>query len=264
MIELRNVVKTFGRQAVLTGISFTVRTGESKIILGVSGSGKSTILKLILGLGKPDSGEILIHGCDITKMKESELMEVRKEFGMIFQESALFDSMSVRENVGYRLYAQPHANSETVDAQVERLLEFVGLSDAIDKMPSELSGGMRRRVGLARALVGDPPPRVLLYDEPTAGLDPVTSHRIMELILSLRDIEGATGLLVTQDLKVAWFFANARIVAKPDGTREFMTVPPAPAPDLTYLLLSGGQIRFEGTQQELLTSKDAYVRDFIG
>src|SRR5262249_47622683 len=135
---------------------------------------------------------------------------------------------------------------------------------AIDKMPAELSGGMRRRVGLARALVGNPGPRMLLYDEPTAGLDPVTSHRIMELVIRLRDRDGANGLLVTNDLKVAWFFANARAVAKRDGSQEIVPVPPADPPNIKYLLLADGHIRFEGTQQEMLTTKDPYVRNFIG
>lgn len=264
MIELRNVVKSFGDHVVLDRISFTVQEGESKVILGVSGSGKTLILKLILGLERPDSGEILIRGTDITKLNETALMDIRKEFGMVFQESALFDSMTVRENVGYRLYERPDAKEAEIDNLVLRLLGFVGLADAIDKRPSELSGGMRRRVGLARALVGDPRPSILLYDEPTAGLDPVTSHTIMELILNLRDIDHTTGLLVTHDLKVAWFFANARALLKADGAREVISVPPAEPPNLSFLILADGKIRFEGTQQQLLSTTDEYVLNFLG
>src|SRR5262249_6336472 len=153
--------------------------GETKIILGASGSGKSTILRLLLGLIRPDSGEILIDGQDITKMTERNLVQVRQKIGMVFQEGALFDSLSVRENVGYRLYEKSGISEEEIEVAVRRLLGFVGLEDTLDKMPAELSGGMKRRVGIARALVGTP--KIVLYDEPTAGLDPIISRTIIEL-----------------------------------------------------------------------------------
>jgi phospholipid/cholesterol/gamma-HCH transport system ATP-binding protein len=156
MIEFKNVTKSFNDDVVLKNISFTITRGETKIILGASGSGKSTILRLILGLIRPDSGEILVEGQDITRMRERELVQVRHKIGMVFQEGALFDSLSVRENVGYRLYEESTMNEDEIEFAVRRLLGFVGLEDAIDKMPAELSGGMKRRVGIARALVGTP------------------------------------------------------------------------------------------------------------
>ncbi len=178
MIEFKNVTKSFNDDVVLRNISFSMRRGETKIILGASGSGKSTILKLILGLIRPDSGEILVDGQDITKMSERELVQVRRKIGMVFQEGALFDSLSLRENVGYRLYEESGMPEEEIEIIVRRVLGFVGLEDAIDKMPSELSGGMKRRAGLARALVGSP--KIILYDEPTAGLDPITARSIVD------------------------------------------------------------------------------------
>ncbi|MFN2391528.1 MAG: ABC transporter ATP-binding protein, partial [Pyrinomonadaceae bacterium] len=168
-IEFRDVILSFDDKVILDGVSFTVRRGETKVILGRSGGGKSTTIRLILGLLKPDSGQILIDGEDITDYSEVEMMEVRKKIGMIFQEGALFDSLSVYDNVAYRLHEQGVAEEE-VENEVRRMLQFVDLEDAIDKMPAELSGGMRRRVGIARALVGDP--EIVMFDEPTAGLDP--------------------------------------------------------------------------------------------
>ena len=168
MIEFRSVYKSFDDETVLKDVSFKIDRGETKIILGESGSGKSTILKLILGLIRPDSGQIVVDGHDITRMTERELVSIRRDIGMVFQEGALFDSLSVRENVGYRL-AEEGMDENEIEVEVLQLLGFVGLEDAIDKMPAELSGGMKRRVGIARALVGTP--KVVLYDEPTAGLD---------------------------------------------------------------------------------------------
>ena len=170
-IELKNVVKYYDDALILNNVSFTVRRGETKIILGGSGSGKSTILKLIIGLEKPDEGEIWIDGQEISRLRERELMRVRQKIGMVFQEGALFDSLSVADNVAYRLHEQGDMEQEEVLAVVAKTLGFVDLEDAIDKMPSELSGGMRRRAAIARALVGSP--RIMLYDEPTAGLDPL-------------------------------------------------------------------------------------------
>ena len=184
MIEFKNVTKSFNDDVVLRNISFSLRRGETKIILGASGSGKSTILKLILGLIRPDSGQILVEGQDITKMSERELVQVRRKIGMVFQEGALFDSLTLRENVGYRLDEESSMPEEEIEIIVRRVLGFVGLEDAIDKMPSELSGGMKRRAGLARALVGSP--KIILYDEPTAGLDPITARSIVDLMIKLR------------------------------------------------------------------------------
>ncbi len=183
-IEFRDVHLSFEDKKILNGISFTVRRGETKVILGRSGGGKSTIIRLILGLLKPDSGQILIDGENITDYNEPEMMTVRAKIGMVFQEGALFDSLSVYDNVAYRLHEQGVGEAE-VENEVRRMLRFVDLEDAIDKMPDELSGGMRRRVGIARALVGDP--QIVMFDEPTAGLDPPTARTICELAIKLRD-----------------------------------------------------------------------------
>src|SRR4026207_966354 len=189
-IELKNVVKYYDDALILNNVSFAVRRGETKIILGGSGSGKSTILKLIIGLEKPDEGEIWIDGEEISRFRESDLMRVRQKIGMVFQEGALFDSLSVADNVAYRLHEQGELDEEEILAVVAKTLGFVDLEDAIEKMPSELSGGMRRRAAIARALVGSP--RIMLYDEPTAGLDPLTARTINELVIKLRDLEGVS------------------------------------------------------------------------
>jgi phospholipid/cholesterol/gamma-HCH transport system ATP-binding protein len=206
VVEMKDVVKFYaGDKPVLNGVSFRMYRGETKIIIGASGSGKSTILKLIMGLDKPDEGSILVEGHDITRMTERELVDVRQKIGMVFQESALFDSMTVRENVAYRLY-ELNVDENEIDEKVRESLGFVGLVDAIDKMPSELSGGMKRRVALARALIGKPD--IMLYDEPTAGLDPITSKRINELIIALRDIKSVTGVFVTHRMRDAFTLAT--------------------------------------------------------
>src|ERR1051326_6414032 len=205
VVEMKEVVKYYGERPVLNGVSFRVLRGETKIIIGASGSGKSTILKLIMGLDKRNEGEIFVDNEDITKLRERELVRVRQKIGMVFQESALFDSLTVRENVAYRLYEQ-NAHEEDIEPKVREVPGFVGLEDAIDKMPSELSGGMKRRVALARALIDQP--SIMLYDEPTAGLDPVTSKKINELIIALRDIKSVTGVFVTHRMRDAFTLAS--------------------------------------------------------
>ena len=205
VIELRNVVKLYGDNAVLDGVSFQVYRGETKIIIGASGSGKSTILKLIMALEKPDEGHIFIDGVDVTELDERDLPEIRQKIGMVFQESALFDSLPVRENVGYLLY-ESGVDDDEIDRRVLEVLGFVGLAEAVDKYPSELSGGMKRRVALARALIAEP--QNMLYDEPTAGLDPVTSRRINELIIALRDLKNVTGVFVTHRMRDAFTLAT--------------------------------------------------------
>ena len=219
MIEFRNVYKSFDDEMVLKAVSFNIKRGETKIILGESGSGKSTILKLILGLIQPDSGQIIIEGRDITQMTERELVTIRRNIGMVFQEGALFDSLSVRENVGYRLSEEGHLEDDEIDREVLQLLGFVGLEEAIDKMPADLSGGMKRRVGIARALVGTP--KVVFYDEPTAGLDPITKRVIVELMIKLRDLEGVTSVFVTHDLQAASIIANEYASAETNGLVDF-------------------------------------------
>src|SRR5829696_7847726 len=192
-IEFQNVTLAFDDRVILNNLSFKINKGETKIILGGSGGGKSTIIKLVLGLLKPDAGQVLVDGEDITNHSEEQMMRVRKNIGMVFQEGALFDSLSVYDNVAYRLHEQG-VPEEEVEPEVRRMLRFVNLEDAIDKMPIELSGGMRRRVGIARALVGDP--KIVLFDEPTAGLDPPTARTICELAMKLRDLEDVSSIFV--------------------------------------------------------------------
>ena len=260
ILEMKNVVKYYGHTAVLNGISFSVFRGETKIIIGASGSGKSTILKLIMGLDKPDAGRIFVEGEDITKFNERQLVSVRQKIGMVFQESALFDSLTVRENVAYRLY-ELGVDEDEIDAKVRQSLGFVGLEEAIDKMPAELSGGMKRRVALARALIGEP--EIMLYDEPTAGLDPVTSKKINELIITLRDIKSVTGVFVTHRMRDAFTLATEYAT---NGGRKisfhtednFLCIA-----NTRFLMLRDGTIIFEGPDEVLRRSKDEYIKRFL-
>jgi len=260
ILEMKNVVKYYGDTAVLNGISFSVFHGETKIIIGASGSGKSTILKLIMGLDKPDAGRIFVEGEDITKFNERQLVSVRQKIGMVFQESALFDSLTVRENVAYRLY-ELGVDEDEIDAKVRQSLGFVGLEEAIDKMPAELSGGMKRRVALARALIGEP--EIMLYDEPTAGLDPVTSKKINELIITLRDIKSVTGVFVTHRMRDAFTLATEYAT---NGGRKisfhtednFLCIA-----NTRFLMLRDGTIIFEGPDEVLRRSKDEYIKRFL-
>lgn len=262
MIELKEVTKRYNEKVVLDRVGLKINTGETVVILGENGSGKSTLLKLIMGLERPDSGQIFIEDQDITRLKESQLMEIRSKFGMVFQEAALFDSLTVRENVGFRLYEDPKSNVEEADRTVRRLLGFVGLEDAVDKMPAELSGGMRRRVSIARAMVGNP--KTLLYDEPTAGLDTLTSKTILDLIVALRDLEGVTSIVVTHDLKTARLIANEYATKKPDGTVEIITGKNTLCVvNVKFVILHEGKIIFEGTSIELQNANDEYVKKFI-
>jgi phospholipid/cholesterol/gamma-HCH transport system ATP-binding protein len=260
ILEMKNVVKYYGDTAVLNGISFSVFRGETKIIIGASGSGKSTILKLIMGLDKPDAGRIFVEGEDITKFNERQLVRVRQKIGMVFQESALFDSLTVRENVAYRLY-ELGVDEDEIDAKVRQSLGFVGLEEAIDKMPAELSGGMKRRVALARALISEP--EIMLYDEPTAGLDPVTSKKINELIITLRDIKSVTGVFVTHRMRDAFTLATEYATS---GGRQisfhtednFVCIA-----NTRFLMLRDGKIVFEGPDEVLRRSNDEYVKRFL-
>ena len=260
ILEMKNVVKYYGDTAVLNGISFSVFRGETKIIIGASGSGKSTILKLIMGLDKPDAGQIFVEGEEISKSNERQLISVRQKIGMVFQESALFDSLTVRENVAYRLY-ELGVDEDEIDAKVRQSLGFVGLEEAIDKMPAELSGGMKRRVALARALIGEP--EIMLYDEPTAGLDPVTSKKINELIITLRDIKSVTGVFVTHRMRDA--FTLATEYATNGGPQisfhtedNFLCIA-----NTRFLMLRDGAIIFEGPDEVLRRSKDEYIKRFL-
>src|SRR5205085_344561 len=204
-------------QIILDNVSFTVRKGETKIVLGGSGTGKSTIINLVLGLLKPDAGHILVDGEDISEFDDQQLMRIRKNIGMVFQEGALFDSLSVYENVAYRLHEEG-IDEEEVEHEVVRMLQFVDLEDAIDKMPIELSGGMRRRVGIARALVGNP--NIVLFDEPTAGLDPPTARTICELAIKLRDLEGVSSICVTHEMNNVDYLSSEYAVIDGEGKAQ--------------------------------------------
>jgi len=260
VLELKDVVKFYADKPVLNGVSFRLFRGETKIIIGASGSGKSTILKLIMGLDKPDEGQIFVEGRDITGLKEQELVSVRQKIGMVFQESALFDSLTVRENVGYRLY-ELNDDEDEIEKKVRESLGFVGLEDAIDKLPSELSGGMKRRVALARALISEP--EIMLYDEPTAGLDPITSKRINELIIALRDIRSVTGVFVTHRMRDAFTLAT-EYASNGDKRIDFYKEENFVCiANTRFLMLRDGKIVFEGPDELLRRSNDDYIKRFL-
>src|SRR5499427_74092 len=261
VLELKDVVKFYsGDKPVLNGVSFRLYQGETKIIIGESGSGKSTILKLIIRLDKPNEGGILVEGEDITQMDEQQLVHVRQKVGMVFQESALFDSLSVRENVAYRLY-EMDVDEDEIEQKVRESLGFVGLEDAIDKRPSELSGGMKRRVALARALIGEP--GIMLYDEPTAGLDPITSKKINELIIALRDTKQVTGVFVTHRMRDAFTLAT-EYATNGTGQIQFSTEGNFLCiANTRFLMLRDGKIVFEGPDEVLRKSEDDYIKRFL-
>ncbi|HEX9028307.1 MAG TPA: ATP-binding cassette domain-containing protein [Anaerolineales bacterium] len=255
-----DVAISFGGDPVLDGISFELARGENKMLLGVAGAGKSTILKLVLGLLKPDRGRIHVLGYEVTAMSEKQLFDLRQKLGMVFQESALFDSLTVRENVAYQLNEHTDLALEEVERRVREALRFVELEHTLDMFPAELSGGMRRRVAIARAIVSQP--EILLYDSPTGGLDPVTSTNIIELIVKQRDVYHTSALLVTHRLQDAFVMATHRF----DSTQNRMVpIEAGSKTDLhtTFLLLREGKIIFDGTARELIQNPDPYIRDYI-
>lgn len=239
VISLENVRLVFGERAVLDGIDLEVQDRETLCILGGSGAGKSTILRLILGLLQADDGAIVVNGRDMAKATFEEKLELRRDMGMVFQGAALFDSLSVYHNVGFYLFEHAKMSEREIRARVENALDVVDLvpSEVMDLLPSELSGGMRKRVGVARALVHEP--RLLLYDEPTSGLDPITTQTIDELIVKLQRELGVTSVVVTHDLGSAFRIADR------------------------LALLFEGNIAFEGTAQEMRNSEHPYVREFL-
>ena len=262
IIVFDKVDLAFDENVVLHQVSFTLQTGHTKVFLGASGSGKSTILRLALGLLTPDAGRIFVNGEQIDRMSEDDLMQVRGDLGMVFQEGALFDSLTVRENVGYKLYEELQWPMEKADARVAEVLGFIGLTEFIDRMPSELSGGQRRRVAIARAMAAKP--RILLYDEATTGLDPITALTVDEEIIKLRDLEGVSSVLVTHQLRDAFFIAEH--AATRNGTElVFEKAPPEKADQAEFIMLKDGGISFEGTAKELreAAGHDAYIRSFL-
>ena len=260
-IEFRNVVLAFDERVILDNLSFKVMKGETKIILGGSGGGKSTIIKLVLGLLKPDSGQVLVDGEDVTDYSEEQMMNIRKKIGMVFQEGALFDSLSVYDNVAYRLHEQGVPEDE-VEPEVRRMLRFVNLEDAIDKMPIELSGGMRRRVGIARALIGDP--KIVLFDEPTAGLDPPTARTICELAMKLRDLEDVSSIFVTHEMNNLHYICSEYAVVDDDGKVVFEREGERLCLiNSKVMMMRTGKVIFSGTDEALRRSEDAYIQKFL-
>ena len=261
-IRFENVTKSFGQDLILRGISLQVREAETKLLLGSSGSGKTTLLKMVPGLVKPSSGKIFVDGKEITRMTEDELGEIRQNIGVVFQENALFDSSTVGEKVAYRLCEDGLLSSQEIQTTVLETLDFVGLQRTIDKMPAELSGGMKRRVAIARALVGSP--RIMLYDEPTAGLDPITSRKICDLIIKLRDLEKISSILVTHDLQSAMTLYNEMALVESDGEVRFQ-----PRDGISHLnntsfvIIRDGSIIFEGKEEDMKSSKDPYLLEFL-
>jgi len=260
-IEFKDVVLAFDDKVILDHLSFKVMKGETKIILGGSGCGKSTTIKLVLGLLKPDDGQILVDGEDVTSYNEADMMRVRKKIGMIFQEGALFDSLSVYENVAFKLHEQGVPEDE-VENEVRRMLRFVNLEAAIDKMPSELSGGMRRRVGIARALVGDP--KIVMFDEPTAGLDPPTARTICELAMKLRDLEDVSSIFVTHEMNNLDYLTSEYAVVNEAGEVVFETEGEKLCLiNSKVLMMRDGQIIFSGTDEALRKADDPYIHKFL-
>jgi len=255
-----DVTIAFEDKPVLDGISFGLPRGETKALFGVAGSGKSTILKLCLGLIRPDRGHIYTLGQDITQMKEEDLFELRRRVGIVFQESALFDSLTVRENVAFRLLEEGDIPEAEIEKRVREALRFVELEHTLDMLPSKLSGGMRRRVAIARAIITQP--ELLLYDSPTGGLDPVTSNTIIELIVKQRDVYKTSSLLVTHRLQDAFTMANHYFDRK---TNRMEPLPPGAQGEvpMAFLILRDGKIIFDGDLHELAHTRDEYIREYI-
>jgi len=258
-IIFENVSLRFDDLIVLDGVSFELKRGETKVVFGVAGSGKSTILKLCLGLLQPDSGRIYVLGHDITEMSEEELFDLRSKVGIVFQESALFDSMTVRDNVAFRLMEE-HLPETEIEKRVREALSFVELEQAIEKLHSELSGGMRRRVGIARAIITQP--EVLLYDSPTGGLDPITSTTIIELIMKQRDVYKTSALLVSHRLQDGFTLASHFY---DPATKHMQPADGMPSRDIhtRFMILRDGKVIFEGTAAELGKVEDAYIKEYI-
>jgi phospholipid/cholesterol/gamma-HCH transport system ATP-binding protein len=261
VIVFDHVQLAFDENVVLEDISFTLIKGHTKIILGASGSGKSTILKIITGLLRADAGVVWVNGARVDQLTEHEMMAVRADLGMIFQEGALFDSLTVRENVGYKLYEESDTPLAEVDRRVEEVLGFIGLAEYIDRMPSELSGGQRRRVAIARAMAFKP--RILLYDEATTGLDPITATTVDEEIVKLRDLEGVSSLVVTHQLRDAFFVATH--MAERDAAGKVRIVPATPEKEreAEFIMIRDGLIVFEGDADALRHSDDPYLKTFL-
>src|SRR6266496_1379700 len=259
-LKLDDVSIAFEDKVVLDGMSFDLRHGETKAIFGVAGSGKSTLLKLALGLLRPDSGRIVVLGEEVTAMPEDQLFELRRRVGIVFQESALFDSLTVRENVAFRLFEEGTISEDEIEERVREALSFVELEHTVDLYPSELSGGMRRRVAIARTIITHP--EVLLYDSPTGGLDPVTSNTIIELVVKQRDLYQTSSLLVTHRLQDAFTMATHYFDRKENKMKP---LPPHARTEVpfSFLILRDGHVIFDGDLKELRETRDEYIREYI-
>jgi len=258
-IAFEDVSIAFNGNQVLDRISFRLARGETKAIFGVAGAGKSTILKLALGLMKPDSGRIFVLGSEVTAMREEELFELRRKIGIVFQESALFDSLTVEENVAYRMMEE-HVPYEESHQRVLEALRFVELEHTFKMFPSELSGGMRRRVAIARAIITQP--EVLLYDSPTGGLDPVTSTTIIELLVKQRDVYNTSALLVTHRLQDAFIMAT-HVFNQKTGHMEELPEGSHRNLHTNFIVLRDAKIIFEGNAVQLVQSRDEYIREYL-
>jgi phospholipid/cholesterol/gamma-HCH transport system ATP-binding protein len=262
VVVFEHVKLAFDDKVILRDVSFELREGHTKIFLGASGSGKSTILKLIVGLLKPDAGEIHVMGQRTDRMSELELMKVRHDLGMVFQEGALFDSLTVAENVGYKLYEESDQPLGEVRKRVEEVLGFIGMAQFIDRMPSELSGGQRRRVAIARAMAAKP--RILLYDEATTGLDPITADTVDDEIIKLRDLENVTSIVVTHQMRDAFRVATHEAVREQDQV-QIVPADKQKCEEAEFIMLKDGAIAFEGNAGELraAVNRDPYLRAFL-
>ena len=261
VVMFDQVELAFDEKVVLKNISFTLISGHTKIILGASGSGKSTILKIITGLLRADKGVVWVNGERVDQLTERQMMAVRADLGMIFQEGALFDSLTVRENVGYKLYEESDMPMEDADKRVQEVLGWVGLSEYIDRMPSELSGGQRRRVAIARAMAFKP--RIVLYDEATTGLDPITATTVDDEMIKLRDLEEVSSIIVTHQLRDAFYVAQHMAVRGRAGAVDIVPATPEKADEAEFIMLKDGFICFEGNAEELKRSKDPYLKTFL-
>ena len=261
IIMFDHVSLAFDEKVILKDVSFTLISGHTKIILGASGAGKSMTLKILLGLLKADGGVVWVNGARVDQLTEQQMMAVRANVGMVFQEGALFDSLTVRENVGYRLYEETDMPLDQVDQRVREVLGFIGLAEFIDRMPSALSGGQRRRVAIARAMAAKP--KILLYDEATTGLDPITATTVDDEIIKLRDLERVTSIMVTHQLRDAFYVATHTAVRDPDGRISIVPAERHKEKEAEFLMLREGLIVFEGDADALRNSDDEYIKTFL-
>jgi phospholipid/cholesterol/gamma-HCH transport system ATP-binding protein len=259
-VAFEHVSLAFDDHVVLRDVSFTIPKATMRILLGASGAGKSVLLKLILGLLRPDSGRILVNGRRIDDMPERDLLKMRGDIGMLFQSNALFDSLTVAENVGYRLYEETDMPRDAVRARVEEVLAFIGLADCIDRMPSTLSGGQRRRVAIARAMA--PRPSLLLFDDPTTGLDPIIATTVDDEIVKLRDLQRVTSIVVTHQIRDAYYIATHQAVNE-QGRVRIVHAPATTVARAEFMVLHDGRILFDGSAAELLASRDPYLENFL-